>query len=117
MRGAVERCVSVGVLARFDKVIPCRRASSCAAPARTKVCAVERDPARSGGAADPPRADARAFAFVHAPRDRFGVKRLCRVLITDSANYRAAARRDSRAGSRVTTSGAGTPHSTTKHRW
>ena len=27
------------------------------------------------------------FAFIHARRDRFGAKRLCRVLLTDSGNY------------------------------
>jgi putative transposase len=27
------------------------------------------------------------FAFIHARRDRFGVKRLCRALVTDSSNY------------------------------
>lgn len=32
------------------------------------------------------------FAFVHARRGRFGVKRLCRVLVTDGGNYRAWAR-------------------------
>jgi hypothetical protein len=29
------------------------------------------------------------FAFIHARRDRFGAKRLCRVLLTDSGNYLA----------------------------
>src|ERR1700753_1557858 len=29
------------------------------------------------------------FAFVHARRGRFAVKLMCRVLVTDSANYRA----------------------------
>ena len=37
------------------------------------------------------------FAFIHARRERFGAKRLCRVLLTDSGNYfawvRAQARR------------------------
>jgi putative transposase len=28
------------------------------------------------------------FAFIHARRDRFSVKLLCRVLVTDGANYR-----------------------------
>ena len=28
------------------------------------------------------------FAFVHARRGRFGVKRLCRLLVTDGGNYR-----------------------------
>jgi putative transposase len=27
------------------------------------------------------------FAFIHARRDRFGVKRLCRALVADSSNY------------------------------
>jgi putative transposase len=40
------------------------------------------------------------FAFIHARRGRFGVKRLCRVLVTDSGNYfawvRAGARRRGR---------------------
>lgn len=29
------------------------------------------------------------FAFIHARRGRFAVKLMCRVLVTDSANYRA----------------------------
>src|SRR5581483_9454855 len=29
------------------------------------------------------------FAFIHERRDRFSVKLLCRVLVTDGANYRA----------------------------
>jgi hypothetical protein len=29
------------------------------------------------------------FAFIHARRGRFGAKLLCRVLVTDGANYRA----------------------------
>jgi hypothetical protein len=29
------------------------------------------------------------FAFIHAHRDQFSVRRLCRVLITDRSNYRA----------------------------
>jgi transposase InsO family protein len=40
------------------------------------------------------------FAFIHRLRDRFTVKRLCRILVTDRANYyqwtRAQARRDAR---------------------
>jgi hypothetical protein len=38
------------------------------------------------------------FAFIHRLRDRFGVRRLCRILLTDHSNYhawaRAKARRD-----------------------
>lgn len=30
------------------------------------------------------------FAFIHQRRDRFTAKLLCRVLVTDGANYRAA---------------------------
>jgi putative transposase len=41
------------------------------------------------------------FAFVHRLRDRFGIRRLCRILATDHSNYhawgRAKARRDERA--------------------
>lgn len=40
------------------------------------------------------------FAFIHRLRDRFTVKRLCRILVTDRSNYciwtRAQARRDER---------------------
>jgi len=32
------------------------------------------------------------FAFIHRRRDRFGAKLLCRVLVTDGANYRARVR-------------------------
>jgi hypothetical protein len=34
------------------------------------------------------------FVFIHARRDRFGVKLLCRVLVTDGADYRARVRAD-----------------------
>ena len=40
------------------------------------------------------------FAFVHRLRARFGIRRLCRILVTDHSNYRAwvsaNARRDER---------------------
>jgi hypothetical protein len=29
------------------------------------------------------------FAFIHARRGRFGLRRLCRILVADSANYQA----------------------------
>jgi len=29
------------------------------------------------------------FAFVHRLRDRFGIRRLCRILVTDHSNYHA----------------------------
>ena len=32
------------------------------------------------------------FAFIHALRDQFGAKLLCRVLVSDGANYRARVR-------------------------
>jgi hypothetical protein len=39
------------------------------------------------------------FAFIHQRRDRFSAKLLCRVLVTDSANYRAWVRsRQNRRG-------------------
>ena len=41
------------------------------------------------------------FAFVHRLRERFGIRRLCRILVTDHSNYhawvRAKARRDEHA--------------------
>jgi hypothetical protein len=40
------------------------------------------------------------FAFVHAHRVRFGVKRLCRALVTDSGNYFARIRAQSKRRTR-----------------
>jgi transposase InsO family protein len=36
------------------------------------------------------------FAFIHTRRDRFSAKQLCRVLVTDGANYRAWVRAEAR---------------------
>lgn len=41
------------------------------------------------------------FAFIHARRDRLGVGLLCRVLVTDGANYRAWVRAEHRRRDRV----------------
>lgn len=40
------------------------------------------------------------FAFIHARRARFGVKRLCRALLTDSSNYVAWVRAQSKRRAR-----------------
>lgn len=46
------------------------------------------------------------FAFIHARRARFSAKLLCRVLVTDGANYRAWVRAQHNAGSAHTTTGS-----------
>ena len=41
------------------------------------------------------------FAFVHRLRTRFGVRRLCRILVTDHSNYHAWVRAKARRNERV----------------
>jgi len=41
------------------------------------------------------------FSFVHRLRDRFGIRRLCRILVTDHSNYHAWAEQKPAATSAI----------------